>query len=388
MAERESAVRFHRDPVRFLDQTFPAPGDAAWLPSRQLCLADAAASKAVLANADDLYEDHSDFFHTRRGLFGPRAAQERIARSSRELLRAYLAAHADGLPAAVQGLAPASEWPDAGNRLVYRHLAGALIAPDSPPRLRRTVDAIVERSVLAGARRRRSVLSRALFRFRALRELARAIELRRAAKSQEPIDLLDVVAGAADPAVPAAELAEIFGSFVFAIAGSVGFALGWSVYLLGTHPDDGAEADPAWPAWVAREALRLWPVAWMLARRPARDHQVAGVAVTAADHVVACPYAIHRNPRYWQDPASFRPERWATVSDHEAYIPFGWGPHRCVAAALSLQLVEDILRVLIERFQITLTAHDSRPFAGPALAPPRFSLGLAPHGHERHEERR
>ena len=392
MAEQESAVPFHRDPLGFLDRSFPADGDAVWLPGRQLCLADAAASRAVLANAEGLYEDHSDFFHTRRGLFGPRETQERIGRASRELLRAYLAAHAGELPAAVRALGPASDWPDAGNWLVYRHLAAALVAPDSPERLRRTVDAIVERSVLAGARRRHSVLSRALFRFRALRELARAIELRRAARDQDPADLLGIVAdaaGAADPAVPAADLAEIFGSFVFAIAGSVGFALGWSVYLLGTHPstDAGDAGDPE-PAWVVREALRLWPVAWMLARRPARDHQAAGVPVTPEDHVVACPYVIHRNPRYWDEPASFRPERWATVSDHEAFIPFGWGPHRCVAAALSMQLVEDVLRHLIRGYRLTLTLHDTRPRAGPALAPPRFSLGLAPHGRERQDERR
>ena len=117
------AVQFHRDPLRFLDQTFPASGDTSWLPSRQLCLADAAASKAVLTNAGGLYEDHSDFFHTRRGLFGPRAVQERIGRSARELLRAYAAAHADELPAAVRSLAPSSEWPDAGNWLVYTQSA-------------------------------------------------------------------------------------------------------------------------------------------------------------------------------------------------------------------------------------------------------------------------
>ncbi len=382
MSEQASAVPFHRDPLQHLERGFAASGEAFWLPGRQLCVADPAAARAVLINGEGLYEPHSDFFHTRKGFFGPRSLQERIGRSARSLLRAYLAAHADELPETVGRLGPASEWPDAGNHLIYRHLAPVLVAPDSPASLRRTLDEIVERSVLAGARQRRSWLSRQVFRFRALRELARAVESRRHRSAAEPADLLDAVVGSAAAKVPAAELAEVFVSFVFAAAGSVGFALGWSVYLLGTNPRPGIE-----PAWVVREALRLWPVAWMLARSAAQEHQVAGQAVTPGDQVVACPYLIHRHPGYWDDPAAFRPERWATVDDHQAFLPFGWGPHRCVAAALSLQLVEDVLRILLDGYRWSITPHDTRPGLGSALAPPRFTLSLAPHGGSANERR-
>jgi cytochrome P450 len=373
--EKREAAQFDRDPLLFMDQAFPAPGGAVWVPVGQLLLGDPAAARAVLTNDKGLYEDHSDFFHTRRGVFGPRSVQEEIGRSSRTLLRDYLAAHAGELPRAVrEALAPASEWPDAGNRLVYRHLSGALVAPDSPDRLRRILDQVVERAVLAGARQRYSLLTRAVFRHRVMRELARAVKERRARSAGQPADVLDVIVGAAAPDVPAAELAEVFLSFLFAAAGSVGFVLGWSLYLLGTHPRAGTE-----PAWVVREALRLWPVAWLLGRRPAHPHEIAGNAVTPQDEVVVCPYAVHRDPRHWDDPHSFRPERWATGPDHQAFIPFGWGPHRCVAASLSMQLVEDILRIIDEGYQLTLTPRDTQPCIGPALAPPRFTLGLVPH---------
>jgi cytochrome P450 len=382
MSDRGVTVRFARDPLVFLDQAFPAAGDAAWLPGRQLCLGEAAAARSVLANAGGLYQEHSDFFHSRRGPFGPRSVQIAMGRAARSLLRARIAAFAGRLPAAVrQALVPTSAWPDAGNHLVYRHLAGALVAPDGPPRLRRTVDEIVERSVLAGAHRRRSGLAHALYRRRVVRELAQAVDERRQRRRRhdggaapEPADLLDVVAGTAAPDAAAAELAEVFASFVFAVAGSVGFALGWSIYLLGTHP--GAAA--AEPAWVVREALRLWPVAWLLARQPARPHEVAGVAVTPRDQVLVCPYLVHRDPRHWDEPLAFRPERWAEVDDHLAFIPFGWGPHRCVAAALALQLVEDVLRIIVSNYRLTLTCRDPRPHVGPALAPPAFILDLAP----------
>ena len=372
MTGRASGLPFHQDPLGFLDQVFPAAGDAIWLPQQQLCLAAPAAARAVLSNAAGLYQEHSDFFHTRHGTFGPRAVQVEIGRAARALLRRHLVAHADELAASVRrALVPTSAWPDTGNWLVYRHLAAALLAPDTPVRLRLLLDEIVRRAVLAGARQRYSRVTRAVFRFRVEQALALAIEARRARGAGPPADLLDVVVGAAGPAVPAAELAEVFLSFVFAVAGSVGFVLGWSVYLLGTNAPTDAE-----PGWVVREALRLWPVAWMLGRRPATPHELAGVVVTPQDEVLVCPYLVHRHPHFWDDPTRFRPERWATVQRHQAFIPFGWGPHTCAAAGLSTQLVEDILRTIVDDYHLTLTCHDPRPCVGPALAPPRFTLGL------------
>ena len=375
MRERAATDDFYRDSLGFLAQAFPAVGGAVRLPDHQVLLAEPAAARAVLANAEGLYEDHSDFFHTRRGVFGPRALQEEIGRASRTLLRDHLHARARELPESVRrALVPSSEWPDAGNWLIYRHFADALVGPESPARLRRTVDAIVARAVLAGARERFSRLRRAVFRFRVLRELAREIDGRRArGTAHPPADVLDILAGAAGPEVPRRELAEVFLSFLFAVAGSVGFVLGWSLYLLGTHPGTDTE-----PAWVVREALRLWPVAWLLGRRPARPHEMAGAAVTPQDEVVVCPWAVHRDPHHWDDPESFRPERWAAAPDHQAFIPFGWGPHRCVAAALSMQLVEDVLGILRDDYRMTFTPRSTQPWIGPALAPPRFTLGLEP----------
>lgn len=369
-------AQFRHDPLRFLDEAFPAAGDAVWVPGRQLVLAEAAASRAVLTNSEGLYQEHSDFFHTRRGLFGPRSLQVKINRSARAVLRTNLRARAKDLPEAVRReLEPTSEWPDAGNWLIYRHLAPALIAPDSPDRLHQTLEEAVARAVLAGARQRSSRWKHALFRFRVHRELRRAIEERRARGIRQPVDVLDVVISASGPEVPARELAEVFLSFLFATAGSAGFALGWSLYLLGTHP----RTNPA-PAWVVREALRLWPVAWLLARRPARSHEVAGIAVTPQDDVVVCPYAVHRNPKHWTDPHSFRPERWAEKHDPQAFIPFGWGPHRCIAGTLTMELIEEILRILGDGYRWIVTPHEDQPCIGAALAPPRFTLGLSPHG--------
>jgi cytochrome P450 len=230
---------------------------------------------------------------------------------------------------------------------------------------------VVERAVLAGARDRHSRLARAAFRAKVMRVLSAEIAVRRAlAAGGEPGDLLDVVAGcdAADR-----DLAEVYLSCLFALVGSVGFLLGWSVYLLGTA---GPAPAAAAPAWVVREALRLWPVAWLFARRPERALDLGGSVVERADEVVVCGYLVHRDPDHWSDPHEFRPQRWATASGREAFVPFGWGPHSCVAAGFSLLLVETIVEIIVTAYRIEVAVPDPRPQVAAALAPPRFGLTL------------
>jgi cytochrome P450 len=370
---RESRLAYRRDPLGFLAGEFGRHGDVFRLPGGQVCVAGPAAARDVLGNAAGRYREHSDFFATGNGMFGPRAAQVEIGRHSRALLRRQVERAADTLPDVLdRRLAPTSRWPDAGNWAVYEHLGPALLRPDAPARLRATVDAVVSRAVLAGARERRAAPARAAFRYRAMRELVAAVEDRRAHPATDPADLLDVVVLASPPGTPAAELAEVFLAFVFATVGSLGFVLGWSLYLLGAH------REPAEPAWVVREALRLWPVAWLFGRRPAVPHPLGGVDVTPVDEIVVCSYLTHRHPGYWSEPGAFRPERWADGSGQPAFLPFGWGAHTCAGASVVTRLVEDALRIVTGRYEVSVVTGAAAPHVGPALAPPPFELRLRP----------
>ncbi len=367
---------FHQNPLEFLDREFPSSGGMVQTGAKEFCIGDPIAARAVLINQGKLYEEDSDFFTTRIGLFGPREAQLNIRRESRALLRSFLEGHGgEALNSLIKvNLPEVSEWPDTGNRLVYRYLRPLLLAPDSPPKLLRLLDDIVERLILEKSRLRRSAWQRRILQFRVTLLLSEAIEARRAgAMRPQPLDLLDVVARASVQGQDSAESAEVFMSFVFSVAGSIGFVLGWSIYLLGTHP-----AHEVPPEWVVQEALRLWPVAWRLARRPAKDHQLSGVSVGAAHKIVACPYLVHRNPEYWSDPTEFRPERWAAAESRHnpAFIPFGYGPHQCVAADLSIQLISRMVAAITRENLLSVTSRDTRTTPAAALAPPPYRLIL------------
>lgn len=377
----------------------------------EIYVSDPVLAKEILANAEGLFREHSDFFRIRTGMFAPRSAQVEVGRAARVLLRRYAVDHAHELPALVAGLAPRSEWPDAGNRLVYKHFRAALIGDAPSAALRATVDQVVERAVLAGARDHYSWLARRRFRGRVTRILCAEIAARRgrlgaepaalpaarrvcagaepadlldvvapaaaqpARPPTEPADLLDVVAQAASDGTPDADLAEVFLSCLFAVAGSVGFLLGWSIYLAGT-----TDNEPAHPSWVVREALRLWPVAWQFGRRPSREHQLTAKPITAkpSDEVVVCSYLVHRDPAHWSEPDEFRPGRWADGAGQEAFIPFGWGPHACTGAGVATQVAETLVGLITSAYRLDVAAPSGRPQVSAALAPPRFRLRLEP----------
>lgn len=367
--------RFQVDPFGFFEREYPGSDGILPIGEKELFVGDPQAARTVLANHAGLYQEHSDFFHTREGLFGPRAAQVRIRRQSRALLSRYLESQGrEGVASFLKAnLGSKSEWPDAGNYLAYHFLRPMLLAPDSPQKLASLLDEIVARAVLANARSRQPIWRRMLLQFRTTLRLSNAIEARQALARETPLDLLDVVACNGTEGQSPSALAEVYLSFLFAVAGSVGFALAWSVYLLGGHPDRNVQ-----PKWVVQEALRLWPVAWQLGRRPAAEHDLAGKKITPADEVVVCPYLVHRNAEFWPDPNAFVPQRWADSDTRRnpAYIPFGFGPHRCIAAELSTQLVSDMLGIMMESPSLSIIVHSHNPTIAAALAPPAFSLIL------------
>jgi hypothetical protein len=362
---------FRDDQLTVLTNGFDGTADVWRFAPRRLCVANPEAAREVLGNRQGAFVDTSDFFHTRHGVFGSRAAQLEIGRSARTLLRQFLDGKRGELPGLVRRrLAPSSTWPDAGNLVIHDHLRSVLLHEAAPPRLHATIDQVISRAVLAGARERHAAMSRILFRHNVMCAIGSEILARR--NAGEPRDLLDVVANGAEPGAAPRDLAEVYLSFLFATVGSIGFALGWSVYLAGLHPGTHDEPD-----WIVREALRLWPVAWLFAREPSRRHELAGIPVGPRDQVAVCTYLVHRHPRYWDRPEQFVPGRWArTAAAGPAFLPFGFGPHSCPGTGLTLTLLADLIRVITHDWRLSVIPSGGGPHLGPALAPPTFTAEL------------
>src|SRR5262249_1832842 len=60
---------------------------------------------------------------------------------------------------------------------------------------------------------------------------------------------------------------------------------------------------------VLDESMRLYPPAWILGRRALADDKLGDEVIPAGSVVAMCPYTMHRNPAFWEEPEEFRPER-------------------------------------------------------------------------------
>ncbi|TKW37596.1 hypothetical protein SEVIR_1G058600v4 [Setaria viridis] len=107
---------------------------------------------------------------------------------------------------------------------------------------------------------------------------------------------------------------------------------------------------------VIKETLRLHPAAPLLLPREAREScKILGYDVPEGTTVLVNAWAICRDPRYWDDPEEFKPERFESGTidfkglDFE-YIPFGAGRRICPGMVFAQTNIELALAALLYHF--------------------------------------
>lgn len=160
-------------------------------------------------------------------------------------------------------------------------------------------------------------------------------------------------------------------------------ALSWSVLLrAGWTPATPAGAilqlPPIRPGDPVREALRLWPPAWLLHRDVRQPVLVGDRKAEPGDDVFVCTYLMHRRPEVWQDPGCYRPERWIDPPERyrDAFLPFGVGPAACVGARFVTDLSTRVHDAMSGLTGVELRMIDTTPVMGPLCDPPRFAVNL------------
>lgn len=125
---------------------------------------------------------------------------------------------------------------------------------------------------------------------------------------------------------------------------------------------------------VLNESLRLYPPAWGIARLTAEDHELAGYPLRPGMGVAFAQWVVHRDPRWFDAPEEFRPERWerglAKQLPRFAYFPFGGGPRQCIGNAFALMEAALILATIGQKFRFRLVpGHRVTPLASITLRP-------------------
>jgi len=109
---------------------------------------------------------------------------------------------------------------------------------------------------------------------------------------------------------------------------------------------------------VVTESMRLYPPAPTLGRDALRDCEVGDHRIPKGSTIVVSPWVVHRDPRFFEDPEAFRPERWSDGLARRlpkfAYFPFGGGPRLCIGSSFALTEAVLLLATIAQRFRLDL----------------------------------
>jgi cytochrome P450 len=107
---------------------------------------------------------------------------------------------------------------------------------------------------------------------------------------------------------------------------------------------------------VLNEVTRLHP-ALAVMRRPTVPIELGGVSIPAGTELAFSPRALHRDPRYFDNPDTFDPDRWlperAQQVPRTAFIPFSDGSRRCIGENFGWVEMVITLASIIPRWRIS-----------------------------------
>lgn len=161
--------------------------------------------------------------------------------------------------------------------------------------------------------------------------------------------------------------------------------LAWTFYLLGQHPQIEQQVRAelgqvlggripelddlnrlVFTRQVLDEALRLYPPAWMFARRSVKADEVGGYPIPPNSMIFLSPYVTHHLEQFWEEPFRFYPQRFAQDAAQDrprfSYFPFGGGPRQCIGMGFTQMEAPALLAMLLQAFRF-------QPVAGSTVRP-------------------
>jgi cytochrome P450 len=156
-------------------------------------------------------------------------------------------------------------------------------------------------------------------------------------------------------------------------------ALSYTFYLLSSHADARARLEaeldevlqgqpptvadlPRLPyaEGVIKESMRLYPPAPGVGREALEDCEIGGYFVPQGMQISLLQWVVHRDPRWFEAPDEFRPQRWTDDLVRRlprcAYFPFGDGPRICIGQQLAMIEAVLILATIAQQYRLEVPA--------------------------------
>ncbi len=215
-----------------------------------------------------------------------------------------------------------------------------------------------------------------------------------------PHTLLGLIQGAAaDHGAPSFDHQQVLDEikqYIWAGTETTALMLAWALYLTSTHADvarrirqeasdvfgdrEPTQADYSKLVFtrnVIQETMRIYPPIWSLTRKAEADDRIGDHDIKAGDTIVLCTYAAHHDPRFWDHPDRFDPDRFsaerARARPPYSYLPFGGGKRACIGGAMSQVETVLALSLFLRDFDLE--------YVGESPAPINLTVTLSPkHG--------
>lgn len=170
--------------------------------------------------------------------------------------------------------------------------------------------------------------------------------------------------------------------------------LTWALYLLAQHPEAASELEREldrvlagrlpvaddlpqlrYTEMVIREVMRLYPSAYVIGREAITPCELGGYRVPAGGTILMSQWAVHRDPRWYDAPERFLPERWGEGLERRlpkcAYFPFGGGPRVCIGNHFAQMEAVLVLATVARCWRVAVPEHEE-------AIPPKPQITLRP----------
>jgi cytochrome P450 len=195
-------------------------------------------------------------------------------------------------------------------------------------------------------------------------EIARRREQSDLAQRADILSLLMLARDEDGQAMTDAELRDELVTLLLAGHETTATAVAWAVERLVRHPDklarlvaeiDAGESEEYMQA-VVSETLRVRPVVPLVVRSLQEPLAVGETVLPAGTRVAPSIHLTNRNPRVYEAPAEFRPERFLDSAGGRDIIPFSWIPfgggiRRCIGASFATLEMKLILRTALSELR-------------------------------------
>ncbi|XP_066036133.1 24-hydroxycholesterol 7-alpha-hydroxylase isoform X1 [Chamaea fasciata] len=110
--------------------------------------------------------------------------------------------------------------------------------------------------------------------------------------------------------------------------------------------------------WCTLEAIRLRSPG-AITKKVINPIRIKNFTIPAGDMLMLSPYWLHRNPKYFPDPETFKPDRWKEANLEknaflDSFVAFGGGKHQCPGRWFAIMEIQLLVVLVLYKYEFVL----------------------------------